>query len=1163
MQVQNNQLIFSATDLSNFLACPHLTLLSRLHALGERVKPHFDDPGIKVVQERGLAHERNYLASLREAGNLQVADLTSLRAGDRSVAALERHASATVDAMRGGAGVIYQGALFDGTWLGYPDFLVRVERPGNLGTWSYEVVDTKLARSAKAGALLQVLLYSDLLSKAQGIAPEYVRLALGGPDATNPTFRVKDYSAYFRSIRKRFLDAIVNAPAELPTAVDPVLHCALCDWDVECTRERRDVDHLDFVAGISGRNRQILGEHGVTTLEGLATLSLTKLPKVDGMSTATLSRIQHQARLQYDARTAGKPGYELLKPVVENQGLAALPPPSPGDLFFDLEGDPYAFDTGIEYLFGVADINDRYDAKWSLDRPAEKKTFEWFMDFVIERLDKYPDLHIYHYAAYEPTALKKLAVRHDGSGSPDLAALKRLAGRYDTRIEELDRLLRGRVFVDLYRVVKQSLRASVESYSIKKMEAFYGFTREVDMRAANHALANFEAWLNLGGKPEEGEVLLREIEGYNRDDVLSTRHLRDWLENLRSELSEGTGGEVPRPTFADPEPPKELTEKIREVRDVMEQLLAGVPNEPEQRTRDQQSHWLIAQMLEWHRRESKSMWWQYYEWLEMNEEQLLENRSTLSGLEYVKEVGPLRKSIVYRYSFPPQEHAFRPGKDTRDPSTQKSAGSVVAIDELHGTIDLSRGKGKTAAHPRSILPFDFISDEVLRNSLLRIGKHVAERGSARDRFPAAMDLLQGIAPRVGQDEGSDLMRSGEDAIGAAGRLVLALDHSILPIQGPPGAGKTHTAAHMILALLKAGRKVGITATSHKVISNLLGKVCEEAAKSHQKVAAIQKADDDQRCPAGEVVGADSNEEILNGLVRGEFLLAAGTAWLWAREDMTNSVDVLFIDEAGQFSLANALAVAPAAGSVVLLGDPRQLEQPQQGLHPPGAEISAMDHLLAGHETMPVDRGVFLDQTWRLHPRICAFTSELYYEDRLSSRPGLERQQLHWSGDSSGTGLRWDPVRHEGNQNESAEEVTRICDVVTRLLTEDATWTNRDGEQRKLTLGDILVVSPYNAQVAAIAALLPQGSRVGTVDKFQGQEAPVVIYSMATSAPGDAPRGMEFLYSPNRLNVATSRARCLVILVANGELLFPECRTPEQMRLANGLCRYRELAQDLA
>jgi uncharacterized protein len=459
-----------------------------------------------------------------------------------------------------------------------------------------------------------------------------------------------------------------------------------------------------------------------------------------------------------------------------------------------------------------------------------------------------------------------------------------------------------------------------------------------------------------------------------------------------------------------------------------------------------------------------------------------------------------------------------------------------------------------------LIPLDHVRDDVLRERLLLLGQQVDAHGLARlAPFESAIDLVTAAPPRVGQQAGASLVREGESVADAAIRLVLALDRSVLPIQGPPGAGKTYTGARMILALLKAGKKVGVTATSHKVISNLLTEVCGAAAKVGQVVKGIQKADEAQWCGHSAIAATDDNGEILAALQAGEASLAAGTAWLWSRSDMLGSVDVLFIDEAGQFSLANALAVAPAAGSLVLLGDPRQLQQPQQGIHPPGAEVSALDHLLAGLDTMPPDRGLFLDQTWRLHPEICAFTSELYYNGRLHARPGLEQQRLGPASRWTGSGLRWLPAPHSGNANESREEVGAVVSVIEALTKGGLAWTNREGLASPLTLGDILVVAPYNAQVDAIRKALSGPARVGTVDKFQGQEAPVVIYSMASSSAADAPRGMEFLFSPNRLNVATSRARCLVILVASDQLFFPECRTPEQMRLANGLCRYLELA----
>ncbi|MFQ5889623.1 MAG: DEAD/DEAH box helicase [Gemmatimonadota bacterium] len=334
--------------------------------------------------------------------------------------------------------------------------------------------------------------------------------------------------------------------------------------------------------------------------------------------------------------------------------------------------------------------------------------------------------------------------------------------------------------------------------------------------------------------------------------------------------------------------------------------------------------------------------------------------------------------------------------------------------------------------------------------------------------------------------------------------------------------------------------------------------CEAREKSID-IQGIQKAKEDERCRSAEIEATTDNAAVRDALASGEIRLAAGTAWLWSREEMAGSVDVLFVDEAGQLSLANALAVSQAAGSLVLLGDPRQLEQPQQGIHPPGADVSALDHLLGDEATVSPDRGLFLDRTWRLHPEICAFTSEIFYRDRLESELGLERQVVHGPEPLNGSGLRLVTVEHAGNQSESHEEVQEVVRLVESALSSRATWVDMDGNEKRLTIGDILVVAPYNAQVSALLEALPAGARVGTVDKFQGQEAAIVIYSMTTSSAGDAPRGMDFLYSPNRLNVATSRARCLTVVVASPAVFVPDCRTPAQMKLANAFCRYREIS----
>jgi len=465
------------------------------------------------------------------------------------------------------------------------------------------------------------------------------------------------------------------------------------------------------------------------------------------------------------------------------------------------------------------------------------------------------------------------------------------------------------------------------------------------------------------------------------------------------------------------------------------------------------------------------------------------------------------------------------------------------------------------SHPAALVPLVHFRTTEQQDALFRIGQWVADNGLEREDGPylAGRDLLLGRAPRVGQQDGAPLRRSDERALEAALRSIVTMERGTLAIQGPPGSGKTYTGAHMIAALLRAGRKVGICANSHKVIGNLLVKAIETAQKGGVDVRPMQRAPDEELCDHGAVLHAGDNEAVYDGLTSGEVNLVGGTSWLWARDEMAEIVDVLFVDEAAQMSLANVLAISQAARALVLLGDPQQLEQPLRGTHPPGADRSALAHLLGDAATMPSHRGLFLETTWRLHPDLCRFTSEAFYEDRLSPEGRLAGQLVHSTPALHGTGPRLIEIPHVGNDSESIEEAERIAQMAQALMASGATWTDQEGERHTITWRDLLIVAPYNAQVGAISRLLPPEARVGTVDKFQGQEAPISLYSMATSSPEDAPRGMDFLYSRNRLNVATSRARCVAVVVASPELLRVRARTPKQMRLANALCRFVELA----
>ena len=1134
--------MFSATDIASFLACRHTATLARAESKDEITKPFFKNQTIDLLRKLGLEHEQRYLRELSDKDGFAVSQIDINGRWEDAVAA-------TVRAMHQGVDAVYQAMFLDGAWGGRSDFLVRVNTPSALGSWSYEVVETKLARSTKATALVQLCFYSDLLARIQGVEPRWMHVVLGGTAAPE-RFQVQRYIAYFRNVRSEFEKAW---KLERDTYPEPTEHCEVCSWFSLCDTRRRADDHPSLVAGISRNQRKALAQRDVSTVVGLAKLALPPKPKIEGIADAALLRIREQARLQVQGRDKDRLIYELIDGVDDGNGLAALPSPSSADMFLDLESNPYALDQGLEYLFGVVTLPTKsgeepiYETLWSFNHSEERKAFETFIGRVMERWRRNPEMHIYHYAPYEPTAIK------------------RLVGRHGTCVDEVDELLRAGVFVDLYRAVRQGIRASVESYSIKRLEPLYGFARRVPLRDANFALQSYETAMALGNDLGEIGDLLKTIEGYNRDDCVSALRLRDWLEDRRQELEAKCGRVLPRPTTQSGEPPEKLGARLQEVRAIMSRLVAPLPKDETQWTAEHRAISLLAQMLEWHRREEKSAWWEYFRLCALSDDELQEDKSALGGLEFVGEVGQIKRSIIYRYAFPPQDHAVDRALEVHDPRTGKNAGEVVAIDDRSRTIDLKRGASSPAPHPTALVPYEIVDSTVLRDSILRIASWVADYGIAgSERFRSARELLLRERPSALGHAVGTLIGEDEQLTEGARALVgsLAREASVLPIQGPPGSGKTFTGARMIVELVKQGRRVGITAVSHKVISNLLDEVCRTAAKAGVPLKAVQKASDGNQCQHAAVILAKDNPAVLNALTTGSAQVAAGSAWLWAREDMADSVDVLFVDEAGQMALANVLALSPAATSIVLLGDPQQLDQPQRGLHPLGAEVSALGHLLNGRATIAADQGVFLTETRRLHPDVCAFTSELFYEGRLTSRPENAKQRLNAADPVGGTGLRVVAVEHTGNQNESEEEVDRITASVGDLLRSGATWTDKRGKTRTLKLEDILIVAPYNAQVSALLEKLPAGSRVGTVDKFQGQEAPVVFYSMATSTPEDAPRGMEFLYSLNRLNVAVSRARCVAVIVASPALFQVQCKTPRQIELANAFCRYLEMARQV-
>jgi predicted RecB family nuclease len=1065
METRSEPPAFSPSDLNAFLACPHLTTLQRAVARGELTKPHRVNLHADLIRRKGDEHEGRYLDQLRAAGKT-VAEPTTAAESEEAI----REAQADL---------IYQAQFESDGWRGIADFLER--QPDG----SYEVLDTKLARHARPAHVLQLCFYTEQLARIQGRMPERMHVATSLDK--RETYRPDDYLAYYRRLRARFLDAVER---RLPTYPYPVEHCSLCDFLELCKARWEEDDHLTLVAGVSRLQVERLTKENITTLTALA--EAEPATKVGSMRAETFQKLRHQASLQLEHRRTQKHKIEDLA-FEDDCGYALMPEPSPGDVWLDLEGDPW-FEPGrgLEFLFGWIEFAENgepiYRCLWAKDRDAEKRAFEELVDYLVERRSRFPGMHVYHYAPYERTALS------------------RLMGEHATREEDIDDLLRGEVLVDLFRITRQALRASVPSYSIKEVEKLYGFTREAEIGGGSEAVYDFETWLETGEDP-----LLDGIAAYNREDCVSLYELHRWLLERRPDIPWRGPPEEREP------PSEEVEEREAERARVRDELLAGAE--------EGEPRWLLAHLLDYHRREEKPQWWEYFFHRKLDDEEFFEDRDTIGGLEPDGEPERIKRSWWYPFRFPAQEHKI--GPEGVDPRTGRSFD--VRVDDEHGTLQLRWGQElANEPLPTALIPPEPLYAKVQRAALLRFAKN-------QDRYPAVAEILERRPPRA---------RLGRTLEKAA----LSLDGSYLFVQGPPGSGKTWNGARLAIALMKEGKRVGVTALSHKAIHKFLDDLEDAADEVGYSFRGMKKGSGEGYYKGRFVECTDENEDMLDP----DLQLLAGTSWLFAREKLDQHVNTLFIDEGGQFALADAIAVGTAARNLVLLGDPNQLPQVSQGSHPPGADASVLSHLLGDDETVRREMGMFIEQTWRLRPEVNAYITETFYESRLEPAAVTSRRSV-----VDGNGVRFLPVDHEGHSQAAPEEAERVRDEIERLR---GTPYVENGAERALEYRDFIVVAPYNAHVRCLREKLPEAVRVGTVDKFQGQEATVSLFSMASSSGEDVPRGLDFLFSRNRLNVAVSRARCLAYVVASPRLLEVNCRTVDQMRLVNALCGFVEASE---
>ncbi|WP_313623835.1 TM0106 family RecB-like putative nuclease [Achromobacter sp.] len=1140
MQKSGDRPLFSASDVVGFLECEHLTTLDLLN-LETPLGAAPQDEQLELIQQKGLEHERAYLERLRDGsghpgGGPNIIDVSDVGS------ALAARVARTREAMASGADVIYQAAFTHDGYVGHADFLLKTDRPSRLGDYSYEATDTKLARSPRVKFVIQLSFYSWLLSLEQGAAPLHMHVVLGS--GRELALRVADYAHYFRQVMRRF-EAHVAMRGRAVTYPDPCEKCAQCHWNLLCKSRRADDDHLSLVANITRQQIRKLNDQGIRTLAQLGTLASDAA--VARLEPAVLHRLRSQAALQLRARTEGGRHWDLVSKDPGDpslRGFERMPQPNPGDMYFDMEGDPLE-EGGLEYLFGLYVVDDgaeRFIPFWAHNRGEEKQAFEAFIDYVVARLQRHPDAHIYHYAPYEATALKKMMSVHA------------------TREAEVDNLLRLAKLVDLYQVVREGVRVSEPGYSIKNIEHFYLDQRAGDVTNAGASIVYYERWKRTGEAR-----LLQDIEDYNRDDVVSTYKLHEWLCGLRpAGLPWSNRLEDQQQIDAARFQVGEKTQAELRLEPYRAALLAALPADELLWSDRDRYRALVYQLLDFHRREQKPEWWAMFARMEATDAELVDDNECLGALVRDESVSPepVAQSLRYTYRFPAQQTKLRTGSSCTNVRGGPGI-SRLTVDPAACVATFTMTRKETPPARLSLGPGRPVKIDELANALFRYGDALLESADGGGtRFRAVDALLKHEAPRIAQAApGGALVDSGGNLLDQVVDIVGRMDETTLFLQGPPGAGKTYTGSRVLVHLLRQGKRIAVTSNSHHAINNLLDGLENAARQAGFSFAGAKKSGQagDDSCFSGEFIeDVFANDKI--DLARHQ--LVAGTAWLFSRADFEQKFDYLFVDEAGQVSLANLVAMGQCARNIVLLGDQMQLGQPTKGTHPGRSGESTLEYLLDGHATIAADRGIFLDTSYRMHPAICGFISDAIYDGRLLAAASTHGQGLVLDDAASAllspSGIRYVPVEHEGNAQSSDEEARVVADLYASLMGQR--YRDKDGRFVPITAEDVLIVAPYNVQVNTLKQALPEGARVGTVDKFQGQEAQVVIISMATSSGDTMPRDMEFLFSRNRLNVAVSRAKSLAILVASPALLSVRCQTPEQMALVNTLCWVAEAGQ---
>jgi uncharacterized protein len=1194
MYIKNDLWAFNTRDLMRASSCDHCTQLAvartlKLPDVLAKLQEYIDAPNEETLaQKYGLAFENALMAELE----------SSVEPGTVGAPAAQGDVNQTIELMKAGTPIIYQGGLeriYDKTlFRGMPDFLIRedwlIEFVDNKlsarqnkshkpsGVFKYLAYDAKYGGNAKPAYLLQVGLYVDALESLGFKAEGRHGLVLGSRRIE--TFEEIEIVPAMRLARKKIADVIAKAEAAVAannldqySASNLVWHCTskkncdVCEYPDLCKKDRELTDDLVRVANITQNQIARLRSKNVNTMTELAIASDDLRPAK--MTIETYNKIRNQARVQLESQESGQPVHELLP----DPAVQYLPLKDDADIFFDFEGFPYYTERGgLEYLFGNYDWGNGENEEeanyelftefWAHDRDQEKVAFAGFMEWALERMRKAPGAHIYHYAAYEVAALKRLANRH---------------GCYE---QEVDWLIANERLVDMYDIVRNSIIIGDESYSIKKLEPHYGFVRDGDVQKGDVSIEQYDEWRELDSlrkspgisedvrkeASDAADKIYEDLRFYNLQDVWSTRELYRWLTTLKGACSKS--GQSRKDTEEDEERrSSKAIEELAGLNAYTQELFEKVADHEWGKDEEldyQAQIWLaLTHSILFYKREDVMFWADLSMRVAMEDEVLetergggvIRNVSIVERKEKLRKDGTTYEEVTYQADLDPDD-LFNPkaGMDVvvrfvaEDKKKNRDWGKVVDVSGSKVTFTRQTNSDTKDFAPSALIDSVHIPTTSKQQALLALSGSIAKKwghpSNPAPETPAIMDLMMRRPPKL-KSLPSLPVPDSNDYLPAVSAAIKDLNFSVLAIQGPPGSGKTYLASRTIVDLVKAGKRVGVAANSHSAVENLL-EACIDAGVDPDVIVKVQRQGEEDR--PWQVKKSPSTAATFMKNAK-EGYIVGGTNFFFCNKAITEyTLDYLFIDEAAQFSLVDCMAVSAMAHNLVLMGDPLQLPQVVLALHPGGVENSALGHYMGEHSILPAEMGYFIEVTRRLHPKVNHAVSWLAYEGKLRSHEVTKKHFI----DGHEPGLLTVPVRHSDNSTSSVEEAEEVLRLVIELYVEG------DSES-------VLVVAAYNAQVNLLRETLDNAGftedkvMVGTVDKFQGREGMAVIYSFAASSSMDAPRGLEFLLDRNRLNVAISRAKATCYLVFSDTLLESQLKSVEELKAVSRLAGLLEMA----